>query len=65
MLRLQWFSQMLQLSFVGGIVGSYVDFISAQRAALSMVARKAGVEITDDDIVAMVDGIPAASSRGP
>lgn len=54
-LRPQWFSQMLQLSFVGGIVGSYVDFTSAQRAALSMVARKAGVEITSDDIVAMVD----------
>lgn len=54
-LRSQWFSQMLQLSFVGGIVGSYVDFTSAQRAALSMVARKAGVEISDADIVAMVD----------
>jgi len=28
-----WFSQMLQLAFVGGLTGRYVDFSSAQRAA--------------------------------
>lgn len=54
-LRPQWFAQMLQLSFVGGIVGSYIDFTSAQRAALAMIARKASVKISDDDIAAMVD----------
>ena len=26
-----WFAQMLQLSFVGGLTGSYVDFTTAQR----------------------------------
>ena len=32
-LRAQWFAQMLQLSFVGGLTGQYVDFTSAQHAA--------------------------------
>ena len=41
-LRPQWFSAMLQLSFVGGLTGSYVDFTSAQRAALRMMAARAG-----------------------
>jgi hypothetical protein len=34
-LRGQWFAQMLQLSFVGGLSGEYVDFSTAQHAALS------------------------------
>ena len=33
-LRPQWFATMLQLSFVGGLTGQYVDFSTAQRAAL-------------------------------
>ena len=41
-LRPQWFAQMLQLAFVGGLTGRYVDFGTAQRAALSMVAERAG-----------------------
>jgi 2-haloacid dehalogenase len=32
-LRAQWFAQVLQLSFVGGLTGAYVDFGAAQRAA--------------------------------
>jgi len=47
-LRGQWFSQMLQLAFVGAITGRYVDFTSAQRAALSMTAERAGVELSGD-----------------
>ena len=31
--RGQWFGQMLQLAFVGGLTGRYVDFSAAQRAA--------------------------------
>ena len=39
-LRGQWFAQMLQLSFVGGLTGEYVDFTSAQRAAFSTSVLK-------------------------
>jgi 2-haloacid dehalogenase len=31
-LRGAWFAQMLQLAFVGGLTGDYVDFTTAQRA---------------------------------
>lgn len=53
-LRAQWFAQMLQLSFVGGLTGNYVDFGSAQRAALQMLAQRSGVEITSADVDSMV-----------
>lgn len=54
-LRAQWFSQMLQLSFVGGLTGEYVDFSTAQRAALRMLAEREGTSVTDEDTQAMVD----------
>jgi 2-haloacid dehalogenase len=47
-LRQQWFGQMLQLSFTGGLTGRYVDFTAAQRAALQMLARVRGVDVADD-----------------
>ena len=49
-MRATWFSQMLQLGFVGGLTGRYVDFPSAQRAALTMVAETTGAEL-DVDLV--------------
>src|SRR5207248_4380346 len=39
-LRPLWFAQMLQLSFVGTITGNYVDFTTAQHAALRMLAMR-------------------------
>jgi len=48
-LRAQWFAQMLQLAFVGTITGHYVDFTSAQRAALRRLAEKTGTELADAD----------------
>lgn len=54
-LRGQWFAQMLQLSFVGGLTGQYVDFSSAQRAALKMLGERQGQEITDATAAAMVE----------
>jgi 2-haloacid dehalogenase len=54
-LRGQWFAQMLQLSFVGGLTGDYVDFSTAQRAALLMLAARNRVTITEDDATEMVD----------
>jgi 2-haloacid dehalogenase len=53
--RPQWFAQMLQLSFVGGLTGEYVDFTSAQRAALRMTAIRAGRDVSDEQVTGMVD----------
>jgi 2-haloacid dehalogenase len=55
--RPQWFAQMLQLSFVGGLTGNYVDFSTAQRAALRMVAERQGRPLTDDQVDQVVDGM--------
>ena len=56
-----WFAQMLQLSFVGGLTGSYVDFTTAQRAALRMVAQRNNVVLTDEQVehtVALMTSLP-------
>ncbi len=52
--RPQWFAQMLQLSFVGGMTGEYVDFTTAQHAALSMVAERQGRRIGTGEATALV-----------
>jgi 2-haloacid dehalogenase len=44
-LRAQWFAQMLQVAFVGAITENYVDFTTAQRAALDMVAQRRGMTL--------------------
>jgi 2-haloacid dehalogenase len=54
-LRGQWFAQMLQLSFVGALTGDYVDFTTAQRAALHMVAARSGRPVSEDAVVEIVD----------
>lgn len=48
-LRGPWFAQMLQLAFVGAITDRYVDFTSAQHAALAMLAARSGLEVSDAD----------------
>ncbi len=60
-LRPQWFAQMLQLAFVGGLTGQYVDFTTAQRAALAMLAEREGAALSEDDI----DGLVALMSSLP
>ncbi len=57
--RTQWFGQMLQLAFVGGLTGDYVDFSTAQRAALTMVAEVQGVTVDDAAAQEIVDGMRA------
>jgi len=52
-LRPAWFGQMLQLAFVGGLTGAYVDFPTAQRAALEMLARRLGRELREEDAAAV------------
>ena len=60
-LRAQWFAQMLQIAFVGAITGRYVDFTSAQRAALRVLAARRGVELgpgAADEIVGGMRRLP-------
>ena len=56
-LRPQWFAQMLQLSFVGGLTGEYVDFTSAQHAALRMMAERTGTALSETQATAIVEGM--------
>jgi 2-haloacid dehalogenase len=56
-LRTAWFQQMLQLAFVGGLTGRYVDFTSAQRAALQMVGARAGIDIEDGACERILDHV--------
>jgi len=61
-LRGQWFAQMLQVAFVGAITDRYVDFTSAQRAALDMVAQRTGVTLPPDaadQVAATMRTLPA------
>src|SRR5918998_6147511 len=53
-LRGPWFAQMLQLALVGGLTGRYVDFTTAQRAALAMLAEREGLDLEQDDAEAIV-----------
>jgi 2-haloacid dehalogenase len=52
-----WFGQMLQLSFVGIITNNYVDFTTAQHAALTMVAQRHATVLRDEDAEAIVGGM--------
>ena len=53
-LRPRWFALMLQLSFVGGLTGRYVDFTAAQRGALAMLAEREGMPLSSGDIDTVV-----------
>jgi 2-haloacid dehalogenase len=56
-LRPQWFALMLQVAFVGGLTGSYVDFTTAQRTALAMLAERQKVTLSKDQADAIVGGL--------
>jgi 2-haloacid dehalogenase len=56
-LRRPWFTQALQLSFVGGLTDRYVDFTTAQRAALAMVGSVEGIEVGEDAADRIVEGM--------
>jgi 2-haloacid dehalogenase len=71
-LRPVWFQMMLQLSFVGGLTGRYVDFSTAQRAALRMLAARTGADVDDATVEPIVGAmtqlpphpeVPAALAR--
>ena len=46
---------MLQLSFVGGLIGNYVNFSEAQQAALLMLGQRQEVAASDAEAAAMVN----------
>jgi 2-haloacid dehalogenase len=56
-LRPQWFALMLQIAFVGGLTGTYVDFSTAQRDALAMLANRQKVTLTPAHADAIVNGM--------
>lgn len=56
-LRPQWFALMLQIAFVGGLTGAYVDFSSAQRDALTLLAKRQKVTLSAQQASAILDGM--------
>jgi 2-haloacid dehalogenase len=56
-LRPVWFQQMLQLSFVGGLTGDYVDFTTAQDAALRMLAQRVDRVLGEEEVEEIVGGM--------
>ena len=60
-LRPLWFAQMLQLSFVGGLTGRYVDFRTAQLAAFEMLVERQGVRVAPGSAEAVVDRMTSLS----
>ena len=67
-LRAQWFAQMLQLAFVTAITGGYVDFTTAQHAALRMLAARTRIELSDEaaeEIVGGMRSLPAYPDAAP
>src|SRR4051794_19695184 len=56
-LRPQWFQSMLQLAFVGGLTREYVDFTTAQHAALRMLAERVGRSVSDEQAETIVGGM--------
>jgi 2-haloacid dehalogenase len=60
-MRQQWFAQLLQSALVSTLTNAYADFGTVGKAALDMVARRNGREVTDADrdaIFGMVRSLP-------
>ena len=51
--RKRWFAQMLQIAFVGGLTSNYVDFTTAQRAAVTMLGLQ-----REPDVLAQMRRLP-------
>jgi 2-haloacid dehalogenase len=56
-LRPQWFALMLQMAFVGGLTGAYVDFSTAQRSALTVLAERQKTPLSAERSAAILDGM--------
>jgi 2-haloacid dehalogenase len=60
--RQAWFNQMIQSALVATVTGAYSQFGAIGMAALTMVARQAGVELRDADreaIIGQMRDLPA------
>ncbi len=55
--RREWFGQMLQSAFVSTITHTYRDFGALGMAALAMVADRRNVTLSDEDRIALRDGM--------
>ncbi len=55
--RREWFGQMLQSAFVSTITGTYRDFGTLGMSALTMVAQRRCVELSDEDRSALREGM--------
>ncbi len=55
--RREWFGQMLQSAFVSTITHTYRDFGALGMAALAMVTDRHGVTLSDEDRIALRDGM--------
>ena len=58
--RSRWFALMVQNTFVGGLTGNYMDYPTAQRAALKMLGLG-----NEDEILAQMRCMPAHPDVNP
>lgn len=58
--RKRWFGLMLQNSFVGGLTGNYIDYPSAQRAALTTLGLG-----REEEVLAQMRRLPAHPDVAP
>lgn len=63
-LRPAWFQTMLRLAFVGGLTGEYVDFTTAQRAALEVLAARADLDLGRDAADGILDEMKKLPPHG-
>jgi 2-haloacid dehalogenase len=60
--RQAWFNQLIQSALVATVTGAYSQFGEVGMAALTMIARQAGVELRDEDrqaILGQLRNLPA------
>lgn len=55
--RKEWFTQVLLTSMTTTLVGDYADFAEVGSAALEMVAKRRGVEISDSEVTEILGGM--------
>jgi len=57
-MRTRWFGLMLQNSFVGDLTGHYMDYTTAQRAALKMLGLG-----REDEVLASMRQLPRTPTK--
>lgn len=55
--RRLWFAQMLQNALVSIVTGAYANFTACQAATLEMLSERQGVNVTEEDRRAILDGM--------